>query len=245
MSLERRLSEALHLADHYQPSVDLYARVSRSIEEDRAHRHRLRIGVGAGGGGLVIGAGFIRAVAGRDQFGALVFPKWSIQVLLLAFLTTCLVALGPAIRRLGQPFLAQIFHISPATGDRFSRLLDLAYYLFFGGGILIAIDLTEPGSLVRIGSESVEAAIFDAANFLALLGLAHAANLLLLPVVGLVFSSVTRLARRRIAGKDAPPAAARARFADRLASGFVIAVLLLALGGALVLAVFLLLTGLN
>ncbi|MGH8914798.1 MAG: hypothetical protein ACRDZM_09825, partial [Acidimicrobiia bacterium] len=129
MSLERRLTEALHQADQYQPSVDLYSRVSRSIEEDRAHRHRLRIGVGSGMCGLIIGAGFLGAVAGRDSIGVLVFPKWSIQVLLLVFLTTCLVALGPAIRRLGQPFLAEIFHISPATGDRFSRLLDLAYYL--------------------------------------------------------------------------------------------------------------------
>ena len=243
--MERRLREALHQADHYQPSVDLYARVSRSIEEDRAHRHRLRIGFGAGVAGLVIGAGFLGAVARRDQFGALVFPKWSIQLLLLVFLATCLVALGPAIRRLGQPFLAHIFHISPATGDRFSRLLDLAYYLFFGGKILTAIDLTEAESLVRIGSESVRAAVLEAANFLGLLGLAHAANLLLLPVVGLVFSSVARLVRRRIAGEVAPPVAARARVADRVASGFVIAVLLLALGGALVLIVFLLIGGVN
>lgn len=241
MSLERRLVEALHHADHYQPSVDLYARVSRSIEEDKAHRHRMRIGVAAGVSGLVIGAVFLGAVAGRDQFGVLVFPKWSIQVLLLVFLITGLVALGPAIRRLGQPFLAEIFHISPATGDRFSRLLDLAYYLFFSGRILSAIDVTEAASLVRFGSESVRAAIFATANFLALLGFAHAANLLLLPVVGLVFSSLTRLARRRIAGDNAPPVAARARLADRLASGFVMIVLLLALGGALVLIVVLLL----
>ncbi|MGH8915274.1 MAG: hypothetical protein ACRDZM_12260, partial [Acidimicrobiia bacterium] len=168
-----------------------------------------------------------------------------IQVLLLVFLTTCLFALGPAIRRLGQPFLAEVFHISPATGDRFSRLLDLAYYLFFGGGILSAIDVTEAASLVRIDSESVTAALFQAASFLAVLGLAHAANLLLLPVIGLVFSSATRLARRRIAGENAPPVAARARLADRLASGFVMAVLLLGIGGVLGLIVLLLVGGAN
>ena len=126
MSLERRLTEALHRVDAYQPSVDLYARLNRSIEEDKAHRHRIRSGSAAVVLGLGILGAFLVALAERDPDGVLVWPKWSIQVMVFGLLTSCLVVFGPAIRRLGQPYLVDVFHMSPATGDRFSRLLDIA-----------------------------------------------------------------------------------------------------------------------
>ena len=53
MTVEQRLRDALHRADGYAPSPDLFARVQRSIEEDRAHRRRMgkiTIGIGAGVG---------------------------------------------------------------------------------------------------------------------------------------------------------------------------------------------------
>jgi len=234
MSLEKRLSDALHRADVYQPSVDLFARLSRSIEEDKAHRRRMRTLALAVIGGLTVVMGFLIAVAERDASGALRMPKWSIQVVVLALLTACLLALGPAIRRLGQPYLADVFYMSPATGDRFARLLDIAYYLFFGGGILSSLDLTEADSLV-LGSDGLMFATSQVALFLTLLGLAHAVNLLLLPVVGILFSSVTRRARRNTAGAEAPPVSQRARMADRLAMAIVIAAGLLGTGGVLIL----------
>jgi hypothetical protein len=135
---------------------------------------------------------------------------------------------------LGQPYLADVFYMSPATGERFARLLDIAYYLFFGGGILSSLDLSEAESLV-VGSDGLEFATTQVALFLTLLGLAHAVNLLLLPVVGILFSSVTRRARRSSAGAGAPPVSQRARRADRLAMAIVIAAGLLGAGGALVL----------
>jgi hypothetical protein len=234
MSLEKRLSDALHQADVYQPSVDLFARLSRSIDEDKAHRRRMRSLALAVIGGLALVMGFLIAVAGRDAGGALGMPKWSIQVVLFTLLTACLLALGPAIRRLGQPYLADVFYMSPVTGKRFAGLLDIAYYLFFGGGILSSLDLTEGGSLV-VGSDGMMFAAFQVALFLTLLGLAHALNLSLLPVVGLLFSSLTRRARRNTAGAEAPPVSPRARRADRLTMAIVIAVGLLGTGGVLVL----------
>jgi hypothetical protein len=237
MSLERRLTEALRQADHYQPSVDLFARLSRSIQEDQAHRRRTRRWSAAVVVGFGILASFLIALADRDPDGLLVLPKWSMQVVVFAVLTSCLLVLGPAIRRLGQPYLADVFHMSPATGDRFSRLLDIAYYLFFGGGILSSLDLTQAGSLVP-ASESLKFGVEQVALFLTALGLAHVGNLLLLPVVGLLFTSLTRRARRRVAGSEAPPVSEKARRTDRLAMAILLTVVLLGIGGALMVVAF-------
>jgi hypothetical protein len=232
MSLERRITEALHQTDDYQPSVDLFARLSRSIEEDKAHRRRIRMGSAAVVVGFGILVSFLIVLADHDPDGVLVLPKWSAQVVVFALLTSCLLVFGPAIRRLGQPYLADVFHMSPATGERFSRLLDIAYYLFFGGGILSSLDVTEAGSVVP-ASESLRSGMEQVALFLTVLGLAHVGNLLLLPIVGLLFASVTRRARRRVAGSEAPPASERARKTDRLAMAIVFTAVLLGIGGGL------------
>lgn len=220
MSLEKRLIEALHQRDDYQPSDDLFTRVRRSIEEDQRHRRRIRDVAAAVVAGIGILGVFLSAFAEIDPDGVRVMPKWSIQVVVFVLLTSCLLAFGPVIRRLGQPYLADVFHLHPAAGDRFSRLLDIAYYLFFGGGILSSLDLTESESLVP-ASEGLTSG-GQVAVFLAVLGLAHVANLLLLPVVGLMFGSVTRRTRRRAAGSEAPPVSKRARDADRLALAIVL-----------------------
>jgi len=232
MSLEKRITDALHQTDDYEPSIDLFARLSRSIEEDKAHRGRVRRGTAAVMVGVGILGGFLITLAGQDPDGVPVLPKWSIQVVVLALLTSCLVAFGPAISRLGRPYLADVFHMSPATGARFSRLLDIAYYLFFSGGILSILDLTEFGSLVPAG-ESLGMGAGQVALFLTGLGLAHAANLFLLPIVGLLFGSVTRRARRRVAGSQAPPVSPRALKADRLATSIMFTAVILAIGGGL------------
>ena len=232
MSLERRITEALHQTDDYQPSVDLFGRLNRSIEEDKTHRRRIRSGTAAVMLGFGILAAFLIVLVEHDPDGVLVLPKWSMQVVVFALLTSCLLVFGPAIRRLGQPYLADVFHMSPATGARFSRLLDIAYYLFFGGGILSSLDLTEVGSLVP-ASEILRFGVEQLALFLTILGLAHVGNLLVLPIVGLLFSSMTRRARRRIAGSEAPPVSERAQKTDRLAMAIVFTAVLLGIGGGL------------
>lgn len=232
MSLESRLREALHRTDAYQPSVDLFARLSRSIEEDRAHRRRVRRGSGAVVVGLTILGTFLLVLADHDPSGMLVLPKWSIQVALFAVLTACLLVFGPAIRRLGSPYIADVFHLNPATGERFSRLLDIAYYLFFGGGILSSLDLTVTKSVVSAG-EGLLWGLEQVAGFIAALGAAHVGNLLVLPLVGLLFGSLTRRNRRRLAGFDAPPISEKARQTDRLITLIMLTALLLGIGGGL------------
>jgi len=234
MSLERRLTEALHHTDDYQPSVDLFARLNRSIEEDRAHRRRLAMGGAAVVSGLGAMAILLGTLSTRDPDGVLVLPKWSLQMVVLVVLSSCLLGFGPAIRRLGQPYLADVFHMNPPTGERFSQLLDIAYYLFFGGWILSTLDLTEIGAFVPAG-ENLTSAARQVALFLTTLGVAHVGNLLLLPIVGLLFTSLTRRGLRRSAGAEAPPISPRAQRTERMVLAIVSALLLLAIGGGLLL----------
>lgn len=241
MSLERRITDALHAADNYQPSVDLFSRVHQSIEEDTAHRRRVRnsfIGVACGLTLLVV---FFGNVATRPGTGQIVVPRWSLEVASTAIGVAVLIGLGPALRRLGGPLLMEVFHLSPVTGLRFSRLLEIAYYLYFGGSIIGGFDPRSLSVLVEVPGEDVMRELFQIGGFLLEVGLAHMANLALLPVVGLLFTSLTRRARRREAGSAAPTIAPRARRADRMATVIVMTATGLALVGALAIVAMILL----
>lgn len=234
MSLERILTEALHQADRYRPSPDLFARVNRSIEEDRAHRRRLGLGALWALVSMAAIATFLRVLVSQSVTGEWVVPMWSVEIVEAGVLVAVLLALGPAIRRYGHPFLTDVFHLSPETGLRFSRLLDIAYYLFFGGVILSDVDLASLDSLVPL-PDAFSKGLTRFGVFLTAMGLAHALNLVLLPVVGLVFGSGVRRARRRAAGSQAPPVSPRAAQADRVVTGVIIGLAGLVVAGILVL----------
>jgi hypothetical protein len=234
MSLESRLTNALHQTDGYQPSPDLFARVARSIEEDRKHRRRTRLATVAVIVSLGVIVAFLVAVSDRDSDGVLGWPKWSLQMVVLAILGAVLISLGPAIGRYGQPLLADVFHLGPATGERFARLLDIAYYVGFGGAILLSLDLTAPGEVVVITSEGLSEPLSQVAVVLLMLGLSHTGNLLLIPVVGLLYSSLVRRTARHAAGAAAPPVSRAARNADRVAMALVLTVVLVGITAVLV-----------
>lgn len=240
MSLEKRIAEALHSADDYQPSFDLFARLHRSIEEDRAHRRRLRVTATLVVLGVAALAGFLVSVAQRSPDGVITVPKWSVQVTVGVVLTAVLVTLGPALRRLGTPLLEEVFHLSPSTGRRFSRLLDIAYYLYFGGTIIGGLDPVGLARQIGFASDEMRSALAQVAGFLLQLGIVHTINLALLPLIGLLFTSLTRRTLRFHAGAFAPPEARRARRADRVAGVIVMTAAGLAVAGTLALTAFIL-----
>lgn len=241
MSLEERISAALHAADDYQPRVDLFSRLHRSIEEDLAHRRRARNTYLAVGLGILGFAVFFVEVASRNAAGDVTVPKWSLEIAVLVVLVTVLLTLGPILRRLGGPLIEEIFRLNPTTGDRFSRLLDIAYYLFFGGMIVSGFDPVGLSTQLMIPGADLWPHLAEIAGLLLSLGLAHVTNLALLPIVGLLFTSLTRRARRRAAGEPAPPVASAAGRADRIVTWMVMAAMALLLFGALGLIGFVLL----
>lgn len=189
MTTEDRLREALRAVDAYQPSPDLWARVEGSIEEDRRHRRRvLRVL-----GGILV----TLAVAGVIGFAARVPTSdgmavdWramaAIEVLLLLAL---IVGLGPALRRFGRTFVADVFRAHPATGRAFLALLDVAFYLVTAGYVLVSmrLDQPSPGELGVLAAQLSEAGA-RIGGLLLLMGVLHAVTLLALPFLGIVFTS--------------------------------------------------------
>ena len=217
MSLEGRIAEALHATDSFEPSSDLFSRVHRSIEEAQAHRRRVQQVVVLGSGGLVAAMLLVAVVAERGTDGGFTVPRWSVQIIVAALLVGLLVTLGPALRRLGAPLLDDVFHLSPPTGERFAQLLDIAYYLFFGGLIVSGVETRGLAEYVGLSSDAVTGGVTRIAGFLVQLGVVHTMNIASLPMIGLLFGSLTRRTRRQHAGVDGPPESPKARKADTLA----------------------------
>jgi hypothetical protein len=220
-TLEQRLETALHQADQYEPSADLFAKVIRSIEEDAAHRRRVRL-VLASIATTIVAIGAFVALTARTVDGHLEMPFAALEGLTIAVLIGLVVVLGPAIRRFGQTYEATAFGVAPETGRRVLRLLDIAYYLIFAGFILITTHFAPPagwGPPRRLGSW-VHHELERVGGFLLLMGVLHVALLLALPIVGLVLTSNWRRDRRAEAGDSAPPANPWAERVDKFITVF-------------------------
>lgn len=215
MSIENRLSDALKEFDRVEPSLDLFDRVHRSLAEDIAHRRRVRSSVALTLGSVSAFALLIIAVSSQSSLGTWVAPRWVFVVSEFVIMVTIVVCLGPAIGRFGEIFVAGVFGIEAGTGRHFLQLLDVAYYLAFGGYTLLttstrgfsgrfAVALQLSDSLSRVG------------GLLLIMGLLHAVTLTILPVIGLVHASLVRQYRRAAAGASAPSVGPNAERAERL-----------------------------
>ena len=190
MTVEERLRDALHRADGYTPSPDLFARVQRSIEEDQAHRRRMwkiTFGIGA-----VVAAALVWVLLFIEvQAGQVSMPWWSLEILTNAVMVALVVALGPLIRRFGRTYAADVFRTHSTTGDRFLGLLDVAYYLVFTAYIVLWL-FFEP-SMEWLGSTGFSHQLDDSlarvGGLFLLMGLLHGVMIFVMPFIGLVFAS--------------------------------------------------------
>jgi hypothetical protein len=201
MTTEQRLVAALEATRSYEPSPDLWSRVVHSIEEDRRHRRRVVTTA------LVI-AGTI-VVAALIAFATLetqVLPSgisryrfdWSVvEALSLSLLLVLMTALGPAIRRFGRGYAADLFVRTPQTGMAMLRLLDVAYYLVFSGYAVMTIRFSASRAyrLFDPGGQ-VEDVMMRAGVMLLLMGVLHAVTLMAMPLIALVHNAT--LAGRRL-----------------------------------------------
>ena len=205
MNVEQRLVDALRAADQVEASPDLWTRVVHSIEEDQAHRRRVTISTAAVIGTvvalLVVGAiGLTDGPLGR-------FVQLPVMQLIETVALVALVAvLGPAIRRFGRGYAADLWPVTPATATALLRLLDVAYVLVFGGFILMTVDFnfaTTSGPAVNcfvsaVECHTVQSQIEDACirlgGLILVMGLLHAVTIVALPVVALISNS-TRVGR--------------------------------------------------
>lgn len=231
MNLEQQLRAALARADDYPASPDLFARVTRTLEEDVRHRSRVRRTVG-GALAFLSGAGtFLAALTTTDGGRALV-PGWAFELVVTAALVALAVVLGPTLRRFGQAYLADV--LGRDLAPRFASLLDLAYGLLCAGYVLVTASLETTIAGTPVDPAQLSRAALRAGGLALTLGVTHTVTIAVLPALGLVLRS-TRWGARQRAGGDP-----RARAADRVASalvGFVAVALAAAVMAVVVLVV--------
>lgn len=206
MRAEEQLTAVFNAADQFQPSPDLFEKITRSIEEDAAHRGRVRhiavTGLAAVG---IIAVYLFLTVELVD--GVLEMPFWSLEVLMTGAMTALVLILGPTIRRFGNAFERDIFRASPAAGGRFLALMDVAFYLIFGAYTFMTLQYSPPVDI--LGQQHlVQSVVWEfqrLAGLLLFMGVLHAVTMVVLPFIGLVFSANLRRARRNHLGEAAPP----------------------------------------
>jgi hypothetical protein len=198
VNVEQRLVNALRSAEPVEPSTDLWARVVHSIEEDRAHRRRVVRSVGAAIGVLavLVVVGWLGLTDG--EAGSFVRPAVMEAIETIALLTIVAVV-GPAIRRFGRGYAADLWPASPGTATQLLRLLDVAYFLVFAGFILLTadFDFTALAELCGLFGDCVtlqhqiQDALGRTGGLLLVMGLLHASTIMVLPIVALVSNSTT------------------------------------------------------
>lgn len=217
MTIEQLLAEALHGADDYLPSADLFAKVQRSIEEDAAHRRRVRRTLLWVGGGLAAVVVWVAAFLDVGD-GTATMPWWTLEGLTAAILIVLVLVLGPAIRRFGTDLTLNVFRSNRATSQRFLALIDIAYYLIFAAFVLMTTSFSAQTAWGGRLAAQLEHELHRVGGLLLVMGILHAINIAVLPVMGLVFASNWRRAARWSLGAFAPDPDPRADRADRVAT---------------------------
>ncbi|MDT0212912.1 hypothetical protein Q9R29_03340 [Rothia sp. ARF10] len=195
--LEDRLTRALH--DYpVEPSPDLFERVVDSIDADRARRSAaLRWSLGAVLVVVVV-ATFVLTLTPRTENGTLAMPWWILEVATNLVLVGIALWLGPFIKRFGRAYAADVFHDNPLTGKSYIVLTDIVYYLIFAAYILFTLKVgPEPGwdyvEPVTVSAAQVTYTLARIGGILLIIGILHGLNIVLMPVLGRLFSLNRRL----------------------------------------------------
>jgi hypothetical protein len=199
-TLEERLHEALvSEGTRTEPSPDLFARVVASIDDDRARRRRLaQVGALWLTGTTVAVVGVV-ALTPRDGKG-LHMPWWILEVGTNLALLAIALWLGPFIKRFGRAYAADVFHDNPLTGKSYILLTDIVYYLIFAAYILFSVRVspqTEWENTIsgKVTAQQVTFELGRLGGILLIIGILHGLNIVLMPLLGRVFSLNRRLPR--------------------------------------------------
>jgi hypothetical protein len=196
-ALEQRLHQALmDGAGETEPAPDLFARIQLSIQDDELRRAGLRRRVAVVA--LLVGA-FASIVYGTSTYedGRLIMNWWVLEMLATAILVGLALWLGPFIKRFGRAYAADVFKANPATGKSFILLADIVYYLIFGAYILFTVRFERiEGWGESVGAAQVQWEVARIGGILLIIGILHGANIVLMPVLGRLFSLNRRLDAR-------------------------------------------------
>ena len=189
VTLERRLTEAfagVRATVHENP--DLFARVTRSLEDSRARRRfrgQLAFGLAAF---VLANAVFALSFSSYDN-GRLDMPWWVIELITNTVLVALAVGLGPFIKRFGRSYAADVFRANPRTGKSYLVLTDVAYYLIFTSFVLFTVTFVEPNDWKLSTGEQLQHEVARVGGMLLIMGVLHALNVVALPIIGGLLSN--------------------------------------------------------
>lgn len=188
--LEDRIGRALRGAPT-QPSPDLFARVVESVEADRRRRRTTALVAAGAAAALTLATTAVLALTPRSPDGDLAMPWWILELGTTLTLVAIAVWLGPFIKRFGRAYAADVFHDNPLTGKSYIVLTDIVYYLIFAAYILIGLQFAPQPDWDSTGSVTPGQLAFSAARvggILLVIGILHGLNIVLMPVLGRLFS---------------------------------------------------------
>lgn len=196
-TLEQRLHEALMQgAKETQPAPDLFARIQLSIQDDKLRRARVRRRVAVVASLIGAVASIVYGTSTTDN-GRLIMQWWVLEMMATGILIGLALWLGPFIKRFGRAYAADVFRANPATGKSFILLADIVYYLIFGAYILFTVRFERiDGWGVVVGGPQVQWEVARIGGILLIIGVLHGANIVLMPVLGRLFSLNRRLDAR-------------------------------------------------
>jgi len=200
--LEQRLHDALTgQAAGVLPAPDLSERVRRSVDVDRRHgrarwRRRLLSLAATAATTAFLVWGMTQSPSSRRPEGGTAMSWWVLELATTAVLVAIAIWLGPFIKRYGRAYAADVFHDNPLTGKSYIILTDIVYYLIFTAYILFTVRF-EPGSDWGLQGE-VSAAqlayeVQRVGGILLIIGVLHGLNIVLMPILGRLFSLNRRL----------------------------------------------------
>lgn len=192
--LETRLHDALHQgAARVEPSPDLFERVQLSVEAAMDRRRRRIRRTLVGGALMAALAGGVTALADTEQ-GRLHMDWWILELITTAALIAIALWLGPFIKRFGRSYAADVFRANPRTGKSYIVLTDIVYYLIFTAYILFTVRF-EPdvGWGTSVGADQLQYEVARVGGILLVIGVLHGLNLLIMPILGRLFSMNRRL----------------------------------------------------
>ncbi len=204
--LERRLTAAFDdVRETVVEQPDLFARVSRTIEEAAARR-RFRIRSAIGIAAFVCAIAALALALSDFDNGRIAMPWWVIELITNIVLVAIAIVLGPFIKRFGRSYAADVFSATPRTGKSYLVLTDVAYYLIFTAFILFTVRFEEETSWQISRAELYQHELSRVGGILLIMGLLHTANVVALPVIGNLLGSrrIAADAARR-SGASAPP----------------------------------------
>ena len=194
MNVEQRLIEVFQTSAHVEPTPDLFSRVLHSIEEDRRHRRRVLETTAAAvvvfAALVSVGVMSMQDGPGRRQ-GFVHRP--TMEILEWVALLALLVVLGPAIRRFGRGYVADLWPRDSAVPGPLLRLMDVAFYLVGVGYVMVPAQFEfGPELIADRWPDQLSGAAFRIGGMLLVFGILHATTLVLLPVVALVGNATRR-----------------------------------------------------